>query len=78
MPHGKRISIPGKTSELQARRASILDLLPNDDFVRPMDIGGTDASHHSGDLKALVNAGLVERKRFYIGLSSGHYRYRRK
>jgi len=40
----------------------VLDCL-GDEWVRPMDIGGRDASHHSRTLARLVRMGLVERKR---------------
>lgn len=48
-----------------------------DEWVRPMDVGGTDGSHHSATLTRLVRYGLAERKRHYVGVSGGHWRYRR-
>lgn len=33
-----------------------------DDFVRPMDVGGTDGSHHSKTLRQLVAKGYAERR----------------
>lgn len=38
-------------------------------WVRPMDVGGRDASHHSATLNKLVRLGLAERKR-----RAGHIR----
>lgn len=32
-------------------------------WVRPMDIGGSDGSHHSATLKRLIRRGIVERKK---------------
>jgi predicted transcriptional regulator len=51
--------------------------------VRPMDIGGRDASYHSATLKKLVEKGLVERKRRNslmnaLGSTRGSYVYRRR
>lgn len=46
------------------------------EFYTCMDLGGYDGSFHSGDLAYLHKLGLVERKRFYVGISSGHWRYR--
>lgn len=48
--------------------------------ARPMDIGGSDGSHHSATLKRLSERGLVERKRRgtlanYLN-SRGSYCYR--
>jgi hypothetical protein len=44
-------------------------------FVRPMDLGGTDASHHSHTLAALVRKGLAKRQA-RGGLFRGAWRYR--
>ena len=33
---------------------------PHDFFVKPMDIGGMDCSHHSKTLKKLVRRGLAD------------------
>jgi hypothetical protein len=34
-------------------------------WLRPMDIGGRDGSHHSDTLKKLAKLGLVERKKYH-------------
>lgn len=62
---------------LTERDREVLRELPTDEFVRPMDIGGRNSSHHSATLSKLVRYGLVERKRHYVGVSSGHWRYKR-
>lgn len=33
-----------------------------DEWARPMDVGGTDGSHHTASLRALLKKGLVERR----------------
>jgi predicted transcriptional regulator len=50
-------------------------------WLRPMDLGGTDASAHSRRLRRLVSMGLVERKRRdsimnNLGSRRGSYVYR--
>ena len=62
---------------LSDRDLAVLVDLPTDEFVRPMDIGGRDSSHHSATLRKLVRLGLAEQKRHYVGVSGGHWRYRR-
>ena len=62
---------------LTDRDREVLASLPTDEWVRPMDVGGTNASHHSATLQRLVRYGLAEQKRHYVGLSGGHWRYRR-
>ena len=61
----------------------ILQSLDTEDWLRPMDIGGGDASYHSAVLRTLVRKGLVERRRrntLRNALNSrrGSYEYRRK
>jgi hypothetical protein len=63
---------------LTERDQETLNEVPTDEWVRPMDIGGRDSSHHSATLRKLVRYGLVEQKRHYVGLSGGHWRYRRR
>lgn len=45
-------------------------------WVRPMDIGGKDQSHHSNTLRQLVRKGLVERNGGPGLGGRGSYRYR--
>lgn len=47
---------------LTARERELLADLPNDEWVRPMDIGGRDGSNHSYLLNRLVQKGYAERK----------------
>ena len=62
---------------LTDRDREVLAELPTDEWVRPMDVGGRDSSHHSATLRKLVRYGLAEQERHYRGVSSGHWRYRR-
>jgi hypothetical protein len=39
-----------------------------DGWVRPMDVGGSNCSHHSATLKRLLKRGLVERKRRCVSI----------
>lgn len=41
----------------------VLAYLRRGEWLRPMDIGGTDGSHHSRTLAKLVKRGLVERRK---------------
>ena len=52
------------TTKLPERQRDILAALAIDDggWVRPMDVGATDGSHHGMTLRALVKKGLAERK----------------
>lgn len=61
---------------LTERDREVLLALSSEDWHRPMDVGGTDRSHHSATLQKLVRYGLAEQKRFYRGVSGGHWRYR--
>lgn len=67
----------GNSKQISDRRKHVLGELPSDIFVTPMTIGGHDGSYHSRDLTALTKMGHVKRKRFYFGVSSGHWRYKR-
>jgi len=62
---------------LTDRDRAVLESLPSDEYVRPMDVGGTDSSHHSATLQRLARFGLAEQKRHYRGVTGGHWRYRR-
>ena len=45
------------------RQRGILETLNDqDDWLRPMDIGGSDGSHHSSTLRQLWKKGLVQRR----------------
>lgn len=44
---------------------SSLAWLPRKSWVRPMDIGASDGSHHSDTLRGLAKLGLVERKKLH-------------
>jgi len=68
----------GSTKEIMVRRLRILQRLTYDEtrWRPPMDVGGTDSSHHSKDLARMVKLGIVDRKRFYKGCSGGHWEYR--
>lgn len=61
----------GRTDEIHDRRLDILQTLESikdnecyKEFVAPIDVGGTDASHHSRDLAAMGGLGLVLIKRW--------------
>ena len=68
----------GRTPEIHARRRQLLRWLPKPDAApkQPMDLGGRNGSHHSGDLGAMAKRGLVEKVR-WGGWVRGSYRYRR-
>ena len=44
------------------RQRDVLECLDAQRWLRPMAVGGRDASHHSATLAALVRKGLAERK----------------
>lgn len=52
-----------KSKTIHERRLEVLKSLRVDSFVRPIDIGGTDSSHHSSDLRWLADNGYVIKKR---------------
>jgi hypothetical protein len=66
----------GRTREIFRRRLALLRQLDTKEYVPPMDVGGSNSSHHSRDLTHMVKLGLVERARFYKGISGGHWEYR--
>lgn len=47
---------------LTDRQFAILRDLDDENWMRPMDVGGRDASHHSATLAQLVRKGLAERR----------------
>jgi hypothetical protein len=47
----------------------LLAMQGSNEWLRPMDVGAWDSSHHSGTLKRLAAKGLVLRKRRYPGAS---------
>lgn len=62
---------------LSEREADVLMTMAGSDYwVRPMDIGGSDASHHSATLRRLVSRGYVERRRRSATSSRPSYEYR--
>ena len=68
--------------ELTEREQEVLDELEDDRWLRPMDVGGRNRSHHSATLKSLVRKGYaVERRRDslmnMLGSSRGSYVYRK-
>lgn len=63
------------TPPLTERDADVLWALPSKEWVTPMTVGGTDASHHSATLRKLERRGLVERKR-RAGYTRPSYLYR--
>lgn len=52
----------GKEIKRYSREWSVLTEMYGSAWLRPMDIGASDASWHSGVLSRLVKRGLVERK----------------
>ncbi len=46
------------------------------EWARPMDVGGSNGSHHSGTLAALVRKGLAERQQRSAWMSRGSWVYR--
>lgn len=66
---------------LRDHEADVLNALRNmtesypDMWFPPMDVGGSDASHHSATLRKLVRLGLAE-KREWGGHIKCSYRYR--
>lgn len=68
-------------SSLTPREQRILDLL-DDEWQRPMDLGGGNSTHHSATLRNLVKKGYAEKRRRdslmnALGSSRGSYIYRR-
>jgi predicted transcriptional regulator len=72
---------PAAAPALSEREREVLNEL-DDQWVRPMDIGGRDAGDHSRVLRALVRKGLAEKRRRnslanWLGSSRGSYVYRK-
>lgn len=63
--------------KVHSRRLYILKYLYHNQFVTCMTLGGSNGSHHSNDLTVMCKRGLVKRKRYLCGISSGHWRYQR-
>lgn len=55
-------STKGSALKLTDKQKKILASLFGSDWLRPMDIGGSDGSSHSRILRQLENKGLVESK----------------
>ena len=71
-----------KDGRLRDSETDLLRWLTVDEWQRPMDIGGTDGSHHSSTLKQLIEKGFVVRRRRSsimnsLGSSRGSYEYRK-
>jgi hypothetical protein len=82
--HARLVS---RSLPVRGRRLQILKDLArhcdrHDNGALPMDIGAWDASHHHGDLNAMVRTGLVEKVPRYMGINAllcgrpGSYRYK--
>lgn len=50
---------------LTKRQLELLRWLDDDQWQRPMDVGGRDGSHHSATLAGLARRGLAERKKYH-------------
>lgn len=48
--------------KMTERQFTILRDLDDERWMRPMDVGGRDASHHSATMAQLVRKGLAERR----------------
>lgn len=65
---------------MTARELGVLRSLDDKLWLRPMDVGGTDGSHHSATLKRLVQQGLAAERRggnYARGTARHGFRYRR-
>jgi len=47
-----------------------------DGWARPLDIGGSNGSHHSNTLRRMIGLGWVESKSRSVFAGRGSYRYR--
>ena len=67
---------------MNEQEREVLGELRGGDWVRPMDVGGTDGSHHSRTLARLSEQGLAERRKrntltnVVVGGRRGSYVYR--
>lgn len=50
----------GRNDGVHDRRLQLLKWLDDEKFRKPMELGGTDASHHSADLRYLAKLGFAE------------------
>ena len=66
-------------SKLTDRDKQVLNSLrrKGDQWCRPMDVGGWDASHHSATLAKLYKLGFAERKTYFAWCRNVH-KYRAK
>lgn len=62
---------------ISEREREVLEALSYTEWLRPMDIGGRDGSHHSATLAKLVARGIVERRSRSAWQTRGSYRYLR-
>lgn len=76
----RALPIEKKWPKLTERQRRVLIDLPDNDWVAPLEIGGSDGSHHSSTLESLVKRGFAERQRrstlttFLGGRGSWEYR----
>lgn len=64
-------------NKLNCREREVLDYLRyerkrSDEYLRPMDVGGHDGSHHSRTLAKLHKLGLVERQTYFAWCRNVH------
>ena len=67
---------------MNEQEREVLGQLRGGEWLRPMDVGGTDGSHHNRTLARLIKRGFAERKRrgtltnTLVNGPRGSYRYR--
>ena len=62
---------------LPERQREVFRLLQvHGDWARPLDVGGSDASHHSKTLRTLVAKGLVDAMHRAVGMTGGSWMFR--
>jgi hypothetical protein len=63
---------------LTEREQELLNEMPADIWVRPMDVGGHDGSHHGQTLRKLAAKGAVEQRTYNSLAGIRHsYQYRK-
>ena len=67
----------GSTDAIHERRLGILESLLPAGWLSPMVLGGHSGSHHSGDLRYLVDRELAERRARNSWYTRASYLYRR-
>ena len=61
---------------LTERDFDTLNEMSGGDWLRPMDVGGRNGSHHSATLTKLWARGLVERQQRSARMTRGSWEYR--